>query len=79
MKHLILATALCMFTTPALAYHCPADMAEIDKALESANLSEADMAKVKKLRAEGAAQHAGGDHVNSVDTLAKAKAILGID
>jgi hypothetical protein len=54
-------------------------MKEIDAAL-SANpqLSADKLAEVKKLRAEGEAFHKAGKHQESVDTLGKAKTILGI-
>ena len=79
MKHLLLAAALTVTALPAVAGQCPADMAKIDAALETASLSDADMAKVKELRAEGEALHDGGDHAASVAALAEAKALLGIE
>lgn len=78
MKYLTLAAAL-FFAVPATAGQCPADMQEIDAALESASLSEAEMAMVKELRALGEEQHAAGDHASSVATLAEAKEMLGLD
>jgi hypothetical protein len=75
----ILALAFALaFASPALAFHCPADMAAIDAALETAELSEADLAKVKELRAQGEELHEAGQHQEAVDTLAEAMAILGI-
>jgi hypothetical protein len=63
----------------ALAFHCPLDMKTIDEALaKSPQLSAEKMAEVKKLRAEGETLHNTGKHQESVDTLAKAMAILGI-
>lgn len=79
MKHILVAAALSLTALPALAGQCPADMSKIDAALASASLSDADMAEVKALRAEGEALHGSGDHAASVETLAKAKAILGIN
>lgn len=78
MKYLTLVAAL-MLAAPALAGQCPADMAKIDAALESASLSEADMAKVKELRSLGEEQHTAGNHDASVATLAEAKTMLGIE
>lgn len=64
---------------PAFAFHCPADMAEIDAALaKNPKLSAQELADVKKLRAEGEALHKAGKHQESLDTLAKAKKILKI-
>jgi len=78
MKKIICVAAMLVFATPAFAFHCPADMAEIDAALPSASLTDEDMAQVKELRALGEKQHQAGDHAASIETLAKAKALLGI-
>lgn len=79
MKRFSLALALAAFAaSPALAFQCPADMSQIDAALETASLSEADLAKVKELRATGETEHANGDHQAAVDALAEAKEILGL-
>ncbi|MBL8516321.1 MAG: hypothetical protein JNM76_05050 [Betaproteobacteria bacterium] len=69
-----------VFVSPgALAFHCPADMKKIDEALaKKPQLSEKDMAEVKKLRADGEKLHKDGKHQESVDTLAKAMKILKI-
>jgi hypothetical protein len=76
-KSLIAAAALA--AAPAFAFHCPADMAKIDAALaKNPQLSAADMAEVKKLRADGEALHKAGKHQESVDTLAKAMKLLKI-
>jgi hypothetical protein len=77
LKSLIAIAAL--VAAPAFAFHCPADMAKIDAALaKNPQLSAADMAEVKKLRANGEALHKAGKHQESVDTLAKAMKLLKI-
>jgi hypothetical protein len=54
-------------------------MAAIDEALaKSPQLSEADMAEVKRLRAEGEELHAAGKHEESEEALAQAQKLLGI-
>lgn len=69
-----------LFSAHALAFHCPADMKQIDDALATGPaISAEQLAEVKTLRAEGEALHQAGRHQESVDTLAKAKALLGID
>lgn len=78
MKTLVTAVFLALLAAPALAFQCPADMAAIDAALETATLSDADLAKVKELRALGESEHAAGNHQASVDALAEAKEILGL-
>ncbi len=80
MKRTLLAAALLMaFATPAFAFHCPADMGKIDAALaQSPSLSAEQLAEVQKLRADGETMHKAGKHQDSVDTLAKAMAILGV-
>lgn len=69
-----------LFASSAFAFHCPMDMKKIDDALAThPALSAAQVAEVKQLRAEGETLHKAGKHQESVDTLAKAMAILGID
>jgi uncharacterized protein len=69
-----------MLTTPAFAFHCPKDMAEIDAAMAAnPNLSDEDKAKVTELRQKGQEEHEAGDHQASVETLAEAKALLGLE
>ncbi|WP_429166822.1 hypothetical protein [Aeromonas rivipollensis] len=63
-----------------LTKRCPMDMKKIDDALATnPALSAEKLAEVKQLRAEGETLHNAGKHQESVDTLAKAMAILGID
>lgn len=79
MKALIPAALLSLaLSGPAFAFQCPADIAKIDAALETADLTEDQKARVMELRDEGEQLHASGDHQQSVDTLAEAKEILGI-
>jgi hypothetical protein len=76
----LLTVILFALSTSAFAMHCPKDMAAIDEALAAKpKLSTEKMAEVKKLRADGEALHKAGKHQESVDTLAKAMKILGID
>jgi len=80
MKRIVLAAVLTLaFATPALAFHCPADMAKIDaKLTENPPLTAEQLAEVQKLRKEGEDYHNAGNHQEAVDTLAKAMKILGI-
>jgi len=79
LRQLIAIAALTLFSSAAVAYHCTSDMRKIDTALEkNPKLSEAQVAEVKKLRAEGEALHNKGKHTESVETLGKAMGILGI-
>jgi hypothetical protein len=79
MKPVLLLIGL-LFAGSALAFHCPADMKKIDDALAAGPaLSAEQLAEVKQLRAEGETLHNAGKHQASVDALAKALAILGID
>jgi len=79
MKMILPLAAALAFATPAFASQCPGGMAKIDAALQTASLSEADLAEVTALRATGEQQHAAGNHAASVETLAKAKSILNIE
>ena len=77
-RMLLAATALA-WSTGALANHCPMDMKAIDEALaKNPPLTAAQLADVKKYRAEGEALHKAGKHQQSVETLGKAMQILGI-
>jgi hypothetical protein len=63
----------------AFAFHCPMDMKKIDEAMaKNPKLSAAQMADVKKLRAEGETLHKAGKHQESVDTLGKAMKMLSL-
>jgi hypothetical protein len=66
-------------SAPAFAFQCPADMAQIDEALETAELTDEQRQQVEDLRAEGERLHQEGQHEESVQTLAEAKEILGIE
>jgi len=75
---LFAALALTLATS-AFAAHCPMDMKAIDEAMsKNPKLTPEQMAEVKKYRAEGEALHKAGKHQESVDTLGKARKILGI-
>jgi hypothetical protein len=60
----------------ALAWHCPADMAAIDKALPRAQLSVADKQKVMDLRKQGEDLRKAGNHPQSEEVLYQVKKIL---
>ena len=75
----LFALLLAVSAGTAFAFHCPADMKAIDAKLASGvKLSDADMAKVKQLRAEGEAAHKAGKHDESVKLLGEAMKILKI-
>jgi hypothetical protein len=79
MKRFALIAALALASTSASAFHCPVDMKKIDAAMaKKPELSQAQIADVKKYRAEGEQLHKAGKHQESVDTLAKAMKILDI-
>jgi hypothetical protein len=71
--------ALLALSGPTFAFQCPADIAAIDQALQTADLSEEQRQRVVELRNEGERLHEAGDHQASVDTLAQAKEVLGIE
>jgi len=75
----LIAAVMFAIAGSAFAMHCPMVMKKIDEALaKKPNISAEKLADVKKLRAEGESLHKAGKHQESVDTLAKAMAILGI-
>jgi hypothetical protein len=83
MKTLLSAAAvaalIAVASAPALAGTCPKIMKNVDAALAaSPQLTSEQMTEVTKLRAEGEVQHKAGSHADSVDSLNKAMAILGM-
>jgi len=75
----VLFAVLMAASASALAFHCPSDMKKIDEAMaKNPKLTDAQLAQVKKYRADGEALHKAGKHQESVDTLAKAMDILKI-
>ncbi|MDH5540473.1 MAG: hypothetical protein OEY03_13820 [Rhizobacter sp.] len=78
MKTAILGLALAFAAGAAFASSCPNEMKAVDAKLAmSPKLSDADMAKVKKLRADGEAAHKAGKHDESMKLLGEAKKMLG--
>lgn len=76
---LLFTLLLALATGSAFAFHCPADMKAIDAKLATGvKLADADMAKVKQLRADGEAAHKAGKHDESVKLLAEAMKLLKI-
>ena len=75
----IVAATLALASGAAFAFHCPADMKKIDAALaKNPKLTKAQLAEVRKQRAEGDVLHKAGKHQGSVDVLAKAMNTLNI-
>ena len=78
-RSILIAASLALASSTAFAFHCPKDMKAIDDAMaKNPKLSAAQMADVKKYRAEGETLHNAGKHQESIDTLAKAMKILDI-
>jgi hypothetical protein len=78
MKKSLILVSLATACSLAFAHNCPNEMKAIDAKLASAKLADADMAKVKKLRADGEAAHKAGKHDDSMKALGEAKKMLGI-
>lgn len=79
MKKLLLTIVLTGAAGLAFAHNCPNEMKAIDAKLAmNVKLSEADAAKVKKLRVDGEAAHKAGQHDDSMKALDEAKKLLGI-
>lgn len=74
-----LALIMGLAAGPAFAAQCPAMMAAIDAALPTAELSDADQARVMELREQGEAEHNAGNHAQSEASLGEAMQILGIN
>jgi hypothetical protein len=78
MKNSLLACCLFFLSGLAVAHGCPGEMKKIDNALPNAKLSVQDASKVKDLRTKGEEQHKAGQHTESMQSLAEAKKIMGI-
>jgi len=81
MKTTTLVAGLCaaLLSTSAFAFHCPQEMKKIDDALaKNPSLSQQQLAQVKEHRLNGEVYHKAGEHQKALDTLEKAKQILGI-
>lgn len=74
----LLAAVLLSVASLASAHNCPNEMKAIDAALQSSQLSGAELDKVKALRAEGEKAHKEGKHGESMKALGEAKKMLGI-
>lgn len=73
---LLAAVVAIALSAPAFASECPKHMKGIDEAMAK-NMSMAT-AEVKKLRADGEADHKAGKHADSMAKLSKAEAMLGM-
>ena len=78
MKRIALTVAALAFASMAWAHNCPNEVKAIDAALPKAKLDAKQTAEVKRLRDEGEQLHKAGKHTESMETLGKAKGILGI-
>ena len=74
----VLLTLTPVIVGPAFARQCPQDMAAIDKALQTAQLSASDKQKVMDLRKQGEELHKAGNHPESERVLDQAKKMLKI-
>jgi hypothetical protein len=74
----LVALVLAFGAASAFARQCPQDMAKIDTALKTAQLSPADKTQVEQYRKEGEELHNAGKHPESEAVLAKAKSILKV-
>ena len=74
---LIVAATAFALTGPALASQCPALMQQVDAAIETAELTEDEKARVMELRQSGEEAHEAGDHAKSEADLNEALEILG--
>lgn len=79
MKKMFMVLCMSAAASTSFAHGCPGEMKAVDARLATAPpLAEADMAKVKKLRADGEAAHKAGQHTESMRLLAEAKKMLGL-
>ncbi len=74
----IFGLIIALSAASAFAHGCPGEMKAIDAKLPAVKLSDAQMAKVKELRAKGEQLHKDGKHTESMAALAEAKKLLGL-
>ncbi len=73
------AIATAGFAMPAYADDCTDNMAKVEEAVASAQLSEADMSAVQAFIEDARAKQAAGDVEGCSTTLAEAKTVLEIE
>lgn len=80
MKKIFLAAAMSVaFAGSAMAAQCPANIRQIDEALQkNPSLSGPQRAEITKLRNDGDKLHREGKHAESMAALARAKQMLGM-
>ncbi|HEX7126023.1 MAG TPA: hypothetical protein VF406_09630 [Thermodesulfobacteriota bacterium] len=74
------ALALAMADSPALAFHCPKDIAANNEAISAAEkrgVAADKIAEARRLNDEALKLHQAGKHQESIDTAAKVKGVLG--
>jgi hypothetical protein len=81
-RKLFAAMLFLAFSSVAFANSCPLYMSDIDEALADPGieqrLSEEQLSEVRQLRKQGEQAHQDGDHAKSMESLGRAKEILGI-
>lgn len=74
----VVGLVLAMSMGSAFAHGCPGEMNAIHAKLLSVQLDQAQMTKVKELRAKGEQLHKDGKHTESMASLAEAKKLVGL-
>ena len=78
-RHIIVASVVALgFATPALAGSCPVLSRQVTAGLAKSSQPAATKAEITTLRNRGDKEHRTGKHAQSVATLKKALAMLGI-
>ena len=76
---LALALAVTVSTTPAFAGQCEQDVAKIDAALASSEISPDDRAQLEDMRNQAVQLCGAGNEQEGLDVTAEAKAMLSIE
>jgi hypothetical protein len=80
MRRVLSVMILMLASAVAFAGQCPMDMSKIDEHLAgNPELSEEQLSQVQELREQGEQLHNDGQHQESVEVLAEAMEILGIE
>ena len=74
----VIALVLAVSVGSVFAHCCPGEMKAIDAKLPTVKLEQAQMTKVKELRAKGEQLHKEGKHADSMAALGEAKKLIGL-
>jgi hypothetical protein len=79
MKHCAVVLGLALLAAPAQAGQCQDDVAKIDRALSTMELSPDERAQLEDMRNQAVQLCGAGNETEGLDVTAEAKAMLNIE